>query len=444
MASDPQQSSQDKGNTLADATRWLAGIDRLPDEVAAKARLLLLDTMGCLVAGLTHHEVAQFGDALRVAFPGTAAWLTSDHALGPAGLAAAGAAAICWDEACDGHSGAHGRPALPVIPALLALGTAQPVTLGDVLLALVTGYEIAARAGELWRIPPGWHVDGSWHSLGVAAAVARMTHGAAAMQPAIEAVACQIPASLYWPITHGSVVRNTYPAHAALLGLMAGAAARAGFAMPQDTFAEARRRILRATDAGEATPPGRWMILDGYIKPYAGVRHAHYGVAAALRLRERHGIAPETIEAIQIAVYAEAAQYCNNRAPRTAIQAQFSMSYAIAAALVLGDLGPAAYADLDHPLIRALEQRVTVVVDPQRTQRGARVTLTVAGQDHTESADVVAGDPALPMTRDETVAKFHRYLDPIVGAARAHDLKQLLLQGEDARAVRACFNPPRA
>ena len=63
-------------------------------------------------------------------------------------------------------------------------------------IPLVYANEIAARAGELWRIPPGWHVDGSWHSLGVAAAVARMTHGAAAMQPAVEAVACQIPASL--------------------------------------------------------------------------------------------------------------------------------------------------------------------------------------------------------------------------------------------------------
>ncbi|MGN6461312.1 MAG: MmgE/PrpD family protein [Pseudolabrys sp.] len=443
MSSGHQQIADEEIDALAGATRWLAGVDRLPPEVVAKARLLLLDTVGCLIAGLGHREVAQFADALRVAFPGTDAWLTSAHTLGPAGLAALGAAAICWDEACDGHSGAHGRPALPVIPALLALSTTQQLSLGDILLGLVTGYEIAARAGELWRIPPGWHVDGSWHSLGVAAAVARLMRGPDAMQPAIEAVACQIPASLYWPITHGSVVRNTYPAHAALLGMMAAAAATAGFAMPEGTFAEARRRILRAADAGETMPPGRWMILDGYIKPYAGVRHAHYGVAAALRLRERHGIAPESVEAIRLAVYAEAAQYCNNRAPRTAIQAQFSMAYAVAAALVLGDLGPAAYANLDHPLIRALEQRVTVVVDPERTRRGARVTLTVAGRDYTESVDDVAGDPSLPMTREETVAKFHRYLDPIIGAARARDLVQLLLQGDDARDVRACFNSPR-
>jgi 2-methylcitrate dehydratase PrpD len=444
MHPDSRDPSQNGADALAGAARWLAGIEALPPEVAAKARLLLLDTVGCLIAGLAHREVAQFGDALRAAFPGEGAWLTSNAALGPAGLAALGAAAVCWDEACDGHSGAHGRPSLPIIPALLALGAARRTTLGDILLALATGYEISARAGELWRIPPGWHVDGSWHSLGVAAAVARVTSGADAMLPAIEATTCQIPASLYWPITHGSVVRNTYPAHAALLGMMAAAAAAAGFAMPAGTFAEARSRVLRAGDAGTATATGHWMILDGYIKPFAGVRHAHYGIAAALRLRERHAIAPERIQAIRLAVYAEAAQYCNNRAPHTAIQAQFSMSYAIAAALVLGDVGPAAYADLDNPLIRALEQRVVIEVDPQRTRRGARVTLTVAGQSLTESVDDILGDPSLPMTRRETLAKFHRYLDPVIGAPRAHDLAQLFLHGDNAQDVQACFNPRHA
>ena len=91
------------------------------------------------------------------------------------------------------------------------------------LLALATGYEIGARAGEAWRIPAGWHVDGSWHSLGVAAAAARLIGGPERMQAAIEGAACQIPASLYLPITAGSVVRNTYVAHAVLLGLMAAA-----------------------------------------------------------------------------------------------------------------------------------------------------------------------------------------------------------------------------
>jgi 2-methylcitrate dehydratase PrpD len=221
--------------------------------------------------------------------------------------------------------------------------------------------------------------------------------------------------------------------------MMVGAAATAGFAMPNGTFAEARRRVLRATDEGQATPAGHWMILDGYIKPFAGVRHAHYGVAAALRLLERYEIAPEQIESIRLMVYPEAAQYCNNRAPQSAIQAQFSMSFAIASALVFGDLAPAAYARIDDPLVRALEACVVVEVDPHRTRRGAHVTLNVGGQNLIESVDDIAGDPSLPMTQDQVVSKCHRYLDPILGVSHASDLVSFFLHGDSSQDVAACF-----
>src|ERR1043165_4249398 len=226
--------------SLSDAATWLAQIDALPPEVEAKARLLLLDTVGCLLAGVRHAEVRQFGEALRLAFPGDTAWPSSDIRLGAAGSAALGAAAACWDEACEGNSSAHGRPGLPVVPSLLALSATQDISLGELLVALVTGYEIGARAGQAWRIPPGWHVDGSWHSLGVAAAVARVPAGPHAIQPAIEAPACQIPASLYLPIAAGSVLRNTYPAHAVLLGMLSASASVARFEMPHGGFDDAR------------------------------------------------------------------------------------------------------------------------------------------------------------------------------------------------------------
>ena len=429
----------ESASRLPGAAAWLAQLDVLPPEVDAKARLLLLDTVGCLLAGLRHPEVRQLGQALRLAFPGDTAWPTSDIKLGAAGSAALGAAAACWDEACEGNSSAHGRPGLPVVPALLALSTTHDVSLGDLLAALVTGYEIAARAGEAWRIPPGWHVDGSWHSLGVAAAVARLIAGPHAILPAIEAAACQIPASLYLPIAAGSVLRNTYPAHAVLLGILSASAAAAGFEMPREAFDEARRHVLRATGPAVVTPAGEWTILAGYLKPFAGVRHTHYGVEAALRLRRHRALSLERIEAITLTTYQEAVQYCGNRAPRTAIQAQFSLSYAIAAALVLGDLGPNAYDDIADPIITRLEQRVIVEADPARLRRGAQVTIEVGGQSLAENVDAVAGDPAMPMTREQVVDKFRRYVAPLLGARDTEALIRFFLDGNPDQPARACF-----
>lgn len=414
--------------------------DALPANVESKARLLLLDTLGCLLAGLNHPDVKSFGRTLRVAFPGDIAWPASDIKLAPAGSAALGAAAACWDEACEGNAAAHGRPGLPVVPALLALAATRDVTLGDVLLALATGYEIGTRAGEAWRIPAGWHVDGSSHSLGVAAAVARLIAGPQHMQAAIEAAACQIPASLYLPITVGSVLRNTYPAHGALLGVLAAAAAEADFPMPTGTLEEARRRVLQAESDAKPTPAGHWTILDGYLKPFAAVRHTHYGVAAALRLRQRPAFSLAKIGSIRLQVYDEAVRYCGNRTPRTAIQAQFSLSYAVAAALVLGDLGPEAYTKLDDPTITALERRLVVEVDPQRTQRGAMLMLDIDGTSLSETVDAVAGDPSMPMTRDDVVSKFHRYTDPIIGRPHAEALVAFALEASPTTPARQCFS----
>lgn len=432
--------SSDAKPTLAEAVTWLSRCEALPRDVEGKARLLLLDTFGCLLAGLRHPEVQKFGQALRLAFPGDAAWPASDIRLGPAGLGALGAAAACWDEACEGHAPSHGRPGLPVVPALLALASAHETTLGDLLLALTTGYEIGARAGEAWRIPSGWHVDGGWHSLGVAAAAARMTAGPAQMQAAIEAAACQIPASLYLPITAGSVLRNTYPAHAVLLGIMAAAAANAGFAMPRGALEEGRSRVLRAAAAATTAPAGQWSILDGYLKPYAAVRHTHYGVEAALRLRKHADFSLQKIGAIKLEVYPEAVQYCGNRAPHTAIQAQFSLSYAIAAALVLGDLGPDAYADVGHPEITRLERCVTVEAEPARVRRGASLSIDLGGKILTESVDDIAGDAANPMTMDQVIEKFRRYTEASLGPTRAQALASFILDGDRAEPVRKCLS----
>lgn len=397
----------------------------LPAPVESKARLLLLDSLGCILAGLAHPEVQRLNRALAVAFPGSTALPGMAGRLSPAGLATLLAAAMCFDEACEGLAEAHGRPGLPVVPVALALGAGRP--LAAVLEALVAGYEAGARAGTAWRIRPGMHVDGSWHAIGAAVAAARLM-GLAATDAAAAAhhAACQIPASLYLPIARGMAARNLYPAHAALLGVLCAAGQYAGIAAPADALDEARRVVLGADQPPPPIDAERYLILDAYLKPFAAVRHVHYAAAAALAVRPKLA---GRIEQVQLATYAEALHYCANRAPRSAIGAQFSLSFGLAAALVLGDLGPAAYRQLDHPEIRRIEALVHLVEDPGLTEaglRGATLTLVTATATLTERVGAVAGDPALPMTEAEVAAKFHRYAGPVLGAAAAPTLRAIL------------------
>ncbi len=409
---------------LDGALDWLVGLDRrYPSAVEAQARLLLLDTLGCLIAGLDHPPVRAVATGLARSFPGALSWPGSAEALSPAGLASLGALAACWDEACEGLASAHGRPGLPVAPVVLALGAGLP--LSTLLDALILGYEIGGRMGQAWPIKPGMHVDGGYHSVGVAVATARLRGASTAqMRDAISATVCQLPSSLYLPITQGSSARNLYPAHAVLLGVLAGEAAASGMAAPDGAVEKARAVVLGLEAPAVIAPAGHWLILDGYLKPFAAVRHVHYGVTAALALRPKLGDAT-AIRAIRLSVYEEAARYCGNRAPETVIQAQFSLSYGVAAALVYGDLAPEAYRDLHHQELRRLEALIDLRIDPSRVERGAHLEI------ETEAGRLAAESGPLPnaMAEADVVAKFARYASPVIGAARSAQLAEALIAG---------------
>ncbi|MBM3522795.1 MAG: MmgE/PrpD family protein [Alphaproteobacteria bacterium] len=405
MQAGPDSLDPARQGEFDDVIAWASAA--LPVPVESKARLLLLDSIGCIASGLNHDEVQRIASALAPWFPGDVRLPGSSTRLGPAGAAALGAAAMCWDEANEGLAQAHGRPALPIVPALLAMGAQRP--LGALLQALVVGYEVGARAGELWRIRPGMHVDGSWHSLGAAAAYAMLAGTDAAR--AVRIAACQIPFSLYRPLAFGMTGRNAYAAHAALLGVLAAAAAGAGSDAPDGALAEARRLALLHDTPPSRTPAGTWLIVDAYLKPFAGVRHAHYAAAAAIDLRRR--LQPgDRIDGLRLETYGEALRYAANRAPRAPIAAQFSLAFAAAAGLRFGDLAPDAYRALDDAELVRLERLVELVEDPTMTQAGrraARVVARTSGGERIGTAEAIPGDPAAPMTEDAVVAKFLRF-----------------------------------
>lgn len=399
---------------------------------------MLADSLGCMIAGLGHGRVRGFGAALAATMPGAIRLPGAAAGLSRAGAAAVLASAMCWDEANEGLARAHGRPGLAVAPLVLAALAEGAATLEHARAALALGYEVGARAGEAWRIRPGMHVDGSWHALGAAAAAVRLACGDAdAAARAVRLVACQVPYALYAPIAAGMDGRNSYPAHAVLLGTLAAAAAMAGMDAPADGFAEARALALGLDAPAQVTPCDRFLIEEAYLKPFAGVRHAHYAAAAALSLRDVVGD-PGRLRGLTLATYAEALRYAANRAPARAISAQFSLSWAIAAALVQGDLGPAAYTDdaLADPLLRRLEAAVTLVEDAALTQagrRGATLTAHLAdGRSIVAEAMRVPGDAALPLEEAAVRAKFLRYAAPVVGEDAARGALAAVLDGGDA------------
>lgn len=415
------------------ALDWLFSA-RVPSAVEDRARLLVLDTIGCVLAASGKDEPQAIGrqlaafDSGRCMVPGFPARLAAGTA------AAQFAASACWDEACEGLARAHGRPGVPVLAAVSAIAQAQNRTLGQLLDALVVGYETGARIGASLRIAPGMHVDATWPCFGVAAAVVRLAGGAPEQAArAIAIAACQMPYSLYAPVEAGATGRNTYLAHAAQLGMLAGASALAGVGAPGDAIDTLQRLALGRAPPGEpVAPAGEWLILEGYLKPFAAVRHVHYGAAAAIALRERLAGRFMQITRLRLYTYPEALTYCGNRDPATPLAAQFSLSFGVARALVGGDLSPDAYAPqaLTDQVTRALESKVELAIDEQMAhsgKRGGRLEIEVAGETLSCAIDRVAGDPGSPMSRDAVVAKFCRYAARSMGEQPALQAAHALL-----------------
>jgi 2-methylcitrate dehydratase PrpD len=111
------------------------------DNPPARARHLLLDSLGCALAGLRHAPLAGFARALASAMPGGIRLRPDLPGLAPAAAAAILSAAMCWDEANDGLPQAHGRPGLASAPiALVALDRGVEAALAAYALGGVDTY----------------------------------------------------------------------------------------------------------------------------------------------------------------------------------------------------------------------------------------------------------------------------------------------------------------
>ena len=373
-------------------------------------RRLTLDTVACAIAGLQTQEVSSFECARVVSSPGNVVFPGGTRALNASAAASVGAMAACWFEFCEGHELAHGRPGLHVVPLVLALGAVLDKTYGEVLRATLLGYEIGARAGIAMRIRRGLHVDGTWGVLGATAAAASLlgmtTERAVA---AVGIAASQISTSLYRPVAAGMTARNSYVARAMEDAVLFAQAAAAGVDAAVDTLA-----IAAAELAGDARLKESWqwpsvdaaLLAQGYLKPYAAVRHAHYGIAAAQQWRNQYRHA-ERIERVVLTVYPEALQYCGNRAPQTMIQAQFSLSYAVSRVLAGYDITPAAYSRdaLQDPLACRIERDMSVIETHEFSRRAARLQVDADGASFVTMVDRVDGDPDQPMTTETVLNK---------------------------------------
>jgi 2-methylcitrate dehydratase PrpD len=418
--------------TVSAFTHGLAW-DNLPPAVQHQARRCLLDTLGSAIGGRRTATAAIIHDFAAAAFGGDQAALWQDgRRVSAPGAALANGMTIDALDIHDGYKLTKGHPGAGVVPTLFAgLGLrAEPVSGRELLSGLVVGYEISLRAGvALHASASDYHSSGAWNALGCAAVTARrLGLTAEHTRHALGIAEYHGPRSQIMRVVDFPTMLKDGAGWGAMAGVSAALLAAAGFTGAPALTVEQPASAAVWADLGQA-----WTILDVYFKPYGVCYWAQPAVVAALELQASHAIAAGQIERIRVRTF-EAATHLACSAPQDSDQAQYSLPFPVAAALVHGRLGPAELdgAGLRDPRVLDLAARVEMVEDPDLTaqfpaRRFARVEITTrAGSVYLSPPTTARWEPSAPPSDAELREKFLWLAGEGLGAARAAALAELI------------------
>jgi 2-methylcitrate dehydratase PrpD len=421
-------------------------VERLPDAAVQAARLVLLDTIGAMVAGSALPENRRLADALLERRSRPAATLLGhggrvDPLLATFVNATAGVAL----EVDEGSRLGGGHPAIHVIPAALAVAEESGADGGRLLESIMAGYEVCSRLGSATTPRPNVHSHGTWGTIGTAVAVAKLARlDASAVKAVINLAASMSPANTWTTALEGVTIRNAYPGRSGLEGILAADLHRAGFTGLGDAPADVYGTILADRFEPERTLDGLGgplRIEQNYFKLYACCRYNHFALDAVLALAR--GLHAEQVERVVVTTIPFGPRMADP-APTSMLGAKFSIPYAVAAALVLGRADVPAFLEpaLADPRIRALAARVEVRVDPQMSPRRSDYPTAVVeivlkdGRELSGSTRVVRGDFEHPVPAAEVVDKFLALTTETLRAERARDVVRVVEQVETLKDVR--------
>lgn len=401
----------------------------LPPAAVHEAKRLVLDHVGVGLAG-SERDSGAIVSAFAIGQGGPAQASVFGHTAKATALHAAFANAISSHsvELDDVDEEALFHYAPPVVAAARAVAELQGASGAEFLRAVVSGCEVMAR---LSRATNPQLRDRAFHTtptVGVfgAAASAGLLLGLTAEQLVSAFGLAGAQASGLMEMYGVSMQKRFNPGPAARNGVTAALLAGDGF-----TGADSIIDGERGFGAAFAGRFDRDVFLDGLgssvpfvveYKPYSCARPIHNAIDCMLELRDTYGLKAEDIETVTCYRHPSWAHYHQIARPRTFHEAQVSLPYSAALALVAGNALPAQYANVgkDDDTVMALSEKITIEADPSLT-RGVScrfVVTTKSGEQLESVVDYPLGSVQRPLTDEALTAKFSSLAQGALGADR--------------------------
>jgi 2-methylcitrate dehydratase PrpD len=335
----------------------------------------------------------------------------------------------------------------PIVSAALAIAEREKSSGEDFIAAVALGCEMMARASAAANNSlrdRGYHTTPTCGVFGATIAAARLLKlDRDQIVSALGLAGAQSSGlmEMYGP----SMQKRFNPGPAARNGITAALMAKLGFTGAATIF-DGERGFLRAfTDKfnlGELTKGlGKDYPIYMEYKAYSCARPIHNAIDCALNIRKQMKEPIANVSAITMQRHPAWANYHLNTRPKTYHEAQVSLPYSTAVALLEGNALLPQYQDekLDDPEILRLSQMIKVVPNSS-LPRGVSCLMTLrttGGAEFKSQIDHPRGSIENPMSSEDMSNKAHMLGDDIIGRPamdalieRAGNVEKLASLGE--------------
>jgi len=342
-----------------------------------RTRVAIIDTFAVILGGIKEECVAR----LR-AVPGIAG------AAGPALVFGTADRTSVLDAALINGTAAHaldyddfsgvfgGHQSAPLLSGLIALGEDRKLSGADVMLAYVVGVEVEtrfARAVHFHHYDKGWHPTATLGVIGAAAAAAKLIGLTSAQTATALAIAASSAAGL--KANFGTMTKPLHVGQCARAGVFAALLAEQGFTSNPAAFEHDQGFFNVYNGPGQFTVESlvaNWnepLEIEGdtvAIKRFPCCGSTHPAIELGLALHRELRPTVEDIRKILIMPHPRRLKHTNNPAPKSSLEAKFSVQYLFARALIDGAVR------LDHfdndaygtPEVRRILELTTATAHP--------------------------------------------------------------------------------
>src|SRR5499427_9939064 len=403
----------------------------IPRDAVDKAKRTALECLGAALAGVTEPvSQAIAGYVTKLGGAPQASLLSADVKVSVADAALAnGSIAHALDY--DDCGVKIGHPSVLVLPAVLSLGEHLGVSGEEIVTAYILGLEIEGKLAlhANFKLMQARLNHQTWYgSIGAAAACAKLLRLDVTKTRMALGIAGNFACGL--SANHGSMAGAMAAGNACRNGGIAALMAREGVNANPNIIEAKNGFYDTLVGAGhyEAERMAEGLGKPFYIespgiglKKYPSCYHTHRALDGVFQLLGEHRLSDKDIAEVDVGTSERAMRVLAFSEPATAYQAKFSMPYCIAAAVVDHEVTLETFTTPkmeDHRIIEARKKvhlsfpAVPIWpgladVGPGTEFVGNPVTIrTRDGQSYSARVDIPRGDPALPLTDDELLAKY--------------------------------------